>query len=100
MSVRLSERGEGKLEVLNSAKILAEYTISQCKSEKVFPKSQRWIMANRIVNECLDAISAIKRANVIKLDMNSLCIRRMHQDEAYGHLEVMLTLLGIYKRKW
>ena len=44
MSVRQNERGEGNLQVLNACRNLAVYTVNVCKQEKVFPKSQRWII--------------------------------------------------------
>lgn len=94
MSVRVGERGENRLEVLDAARILAAYTINTCKSDKVFPKSQRWIMANRIVNECLDACTSIKKANATRLAEES-AIRKRHQEEAFKSLETMLMLIDI-----
>lgn len=95
MSVRTSERGEGKLEVLDCARILSEYTVQACMNEKVFPKKSRWVMANRIVNECLDAISDIKKANSIRLENANAFQRYLHQQDAYGHLETMLALIDL-----
>ena len=37
MSVRVGDRSEGTLSVLNDIRILGEYTIQICKTEKVFP---------------------------------------------------------------
>lgn len=65
MSVRKCDRNEGKLQVLNLSLNLAVYTLQICHNEKVFPKSQRWIMTQRIVNECLDAVTCIRRANAV-----------------------------------
>lgn len=99
MSVRKSERGEGKLEVLGCANKLAEYTLNICKSDKVFPKSQRWMMPKRMVDECLSAIICIKRANATKLDNANAMNRYFLQEEAYTHLEALLALIDLYNRK-
>ena len=41
MSVRKGDRGEGKLQVLNKARELKTYSLSQLKNDKHFPKSTR-----------------------------------------------------------
>jgi len=95
MSVRQSERGEGKLEVLDCANKLAVYTLNICKSDKVFPKSQRWLLPKRMVDECVSAIICIKRANATKLDDTNAFNRYMLQEEAYTHLEALLALIDL-----
>ena len=60
MSVRVGDRSEGTLSVLNDIRILGEYTIQICKSEKVFPKSSRWILAKPIVDECVSALACVE----------------------------------------
>lgn len=47
MSVRTGDRTEGTLGVLNDIANLGAYTIQICKSEKVFPKSSRWVKQRR-----------------------------------------------------
>ena len=82
MTVRAGERKEGKLQVLNLSLQLATYTLQICRNEKVFPKSQRWIMTQRIVNECLDAVTCIRRANaVLAQDEQSIAYRRAQQKD-------------------
>lgn len=98
MSVRKSDRSESKLEVLNKAKDLADYTIRICRNEKVFPKSCRWIMSQRIVNECLDAITCIRRANATYIadgNKQSFEYRIMQQTQAHAHIDALLTLIDI-----
>ena len=51
MSVRTGDRSDGTLGVLNDIANLGAYTIQICRSEKVFPKSSRWVMAKPIVYE-------------------------------------------------
>lgn len=94
MTVRAGERKEGKLQVLNLSLQLATYTLQICRNEKVFPKSQRWITTQRIVNECLDAVTCIRRANaVLAQDEQSVAYRRAQQTEAHSHIGALLTLI-------
>ena len=95
MSVRIGERSEGKLQVLNDGRILAQYTLQKCKSDKTFPKSSRWIMANCIMDECLNAISDITKANAITFSKESILWRQKLQYSAKGRLESMETLLDL-----
>jgi len=96
MSVRQNERGEGNLQVLNACRNLAVYTVNVCKQEKVFPKSQRWIMSKPIVDECLQLYSCIKRANAVLVHTSDeFAYRHMQQVEAHSHLEALLTLIDL-----
>ena len=99
MSVRVNDRKEGHLQVLNCSLNLAVYTLQVCKNEKVFPKSQRWIMAQRLVNECLDAVTCIRRANATMVkDSESKAYRHGQQIEAYAHINAFMSLLEIAHR--
>lgn len=96
MSVPVGKRGEGKLEVLNDCRILSEYTLRACKNEKVFPKSNRWIITQRLVNECIDAVTCIRRANATLVQTRAdYEYRRSEQVKAHAHLEALLTLLDL-----
>lgn len=95
MSVRTGERGIGKLEFIHEMNTLCIHTIKLCQNDKLFPKKSRWIMANRIVNECLDAASCVKKANSFRLTKDNLEVRRKYQDMAYAHLETMLMLIDL-----
>lgn len=94
MSVRKGDRGESKLEVLNWARILAAYTVQACRNEKIFPKSSRWIMAKPIVDECVSALTCIRRANAADL-YEQPEYRRSQQAEAYCHLEALLSIINL-----
>lgn len=99
MSVRKGDRAEGKLQVLNCSLKLAEYTMQICRSEKIFPKSQRWIMSQRLVNECLDAVTCIRRANAVRVENeSSRDYRRAQQMEAHSHICAMLSLIDLAHR--
>lgn len=96
MSVRVGDRSEGKLQVLCAAKDLCKYTRQVCKNEKVFPKSQRWIMTQKIVNESLDAMTCIRRANTARLDQDEEKVyRKAQQMEARCHLDALLSLIDL-----
>jgi len=94
MSVRKGERGETKLKVLDLMRILSTYTIQAARNEKIFPKSSRWIMAKPIVDECVSALTCIRRANAANLE-ESYDYRRSQQSEAYCHLEALLSLIDL-----
>jgi hypothetical protein len=94
MSVRKGDRGETKLEVLDRCRLLSTYTVQACRNEKIFPKSSRWIMAKPIVDECLSAITCIRRANAADL-FEQMEYRRNQQSEAFCHLEALLTLINL-----
>lgn len=98
MSVRTGDRSEGKLGVLNEIRKLGEYTIQICRNEKVFPKSSRWVMAKPIVDECIGALSCVRRANAVFVDENHIedyKYRRSEQVKAHSHLDAMLSLIDL-----
>ena len=96
MSVRKSERTEGKLLVLEAMKELTAYTLRICSNEKVFPKKYRWVTTQKIVNICLDAEVNIQRANAIRVtyDMDYK-IRRNCQLEARADIYALLALVDV-----
>lgn len=99
MSVRKGERTEGNLQVLNLSSILASYTLRICSNEKTFPKKQRWVLVQRIVNECVDGVTCIQRANAVYVKTkNDYVYRRSQQLEANSHLEALLTLIDLSYR--
>ena len=96
ISVLKNQRGEQKLEVVTKAIGLAEYSINACKSEKNFPKKERWIMASRIANLSLDIVTAIRKANDVRVTIaQDYLNRRQLQVEASGNCEAMLTLIDL-----
>ncbi len=84
------------MQVLRAARKLNVYTIQICKNENVFPKSQRWIMSQRIANEALDVLTCIRRANAARADKPSEKeYRAAQQMEAKCHLEALLSLIDL-----
>lgn len=96
MSVRVGDRSEGTLSVLNDIRILGEYTIQICKTEKVFPKSSRWILAKPITDECVSALTCVRRANAVFVQTDTDYVyRRNQQVQAHSHLDAMLSLVDL-----
>lgn len=99
MSVPKSRRGQGRLEVLTKALDLADYTITVCKNEKNFPKRDRWILTNRIVEAVLDIAENIRRGNTIRVEREEDFLRRReYQQKATESAEWALTLIDIAYR--
>lgn len=97
MAVVKGERTEGQLQVLDKMRVLAAHTFTKCKQEKIFPKSSRWMLAKPIMDECLGALTAIRRANAVFVgtDPVSWRYRRSQQIEAHSHIDALMTLLDL-----
>ena len=96
MSVIVSERGEGKLQVLTDSLDLVSYSIHKCKNETNFPKRSRWLLTINIVEEAKAQFDCIRRANCYDV-ANEIEFQERHrlQVEAYSHLELLLSYLEI-----
>ena len=96
MSVVSGKRKEGKLQVLRAARELVVYTLKACKNEKVFPKAYRWMLTQKIVNEAMDILGCIRRANATMADTEmNYQYRHQQQSEAYAHTEALLAFIDI-----
>lgn len=99
MSVRKGDRTQGKLEVLRLANELATYTLTICKNEKLFPKSQRWLLTQKIANEAVDTLACIRRANATLVSgpeaEDRFRYRHGQQTEAHAHLGAMYALADL-----
>lgn len=94
MSVRTGDRGEGKLQVLNKARELKQYSLTLIKSEKNFPKSTRWLYASPIVEEVRSACVCIRHANSVYITNDEeYKYRRMEQVKAHANLDALLDLI-------
>lgn len=75
---------------------LCEYTIRICKNEKVFPKSDRWLITSRITAKAEEIMEHAREANDIRVDsFESYMERRKHQIAAHGCCESLLSLIEI-----
>ena len=100
MSVRKGDRTQGKLEVLKLASDLCVYTLNTCRAEKVFPKSQRWLMTQRIANEAIDGLTCIRRANATLVGdgptaEKNFQYRNGQQVEAHAHYGALYSLVDL-----
>lgn len=96
MSVVTGDRTQGKLKVLLDTAELVKYTLSVIKNEKVFPKSYRWLLSQKIADEAVDAYTCIRRANAINVKTHKdFEQRRSQQVKAYTHLEALIGLVDI-----
>lgn len=96
MSVVSGKRTQGKLQVLYDSMELCKYTLSAVKNEKVFPKSYRWLLSQKIADEAVSAMACIRRANAINVKARSdYEYRRNQQLRAYAHLEALLSLIDL-----
>ena len=96
MSVVSGKRDQGRLKVLDRAYELSKYTLSIVRNEKVFPKSYRWLLSQKIVDETVEALGCIKRANSTKVQCyRDYEYRHNQQIQAYAHLEALLTYIDL-----
>ncbi len=94
MSVRKGERGEGKLQVLNKARELKQYSLNLLKNDKHFPKSTRWLYSAPIATEVREACICIRHANSVYVtNTDEYNYRRMEQVKAHAHLDALLDLI-------
>lgn len=99
MSVRKNDRNQkqsdGKLQVIECAKNLVNYTHDRVKSN-IFPKNERWLVAKSLWDNCVGAYSSIIRANSIRVE----CIvdaneRLLLEKQAIGYLDALIGLIDI-----
>ena len=95
MSVRVGDRDEGKLRVIEAMRKLILYTHDKIKSD-TFPKSERWIIAKCIWDACTDAHANILKANGIRVECQLDAQERLLCEKiAIGRLDCMISLIDI-----
>ena len=98
MSVVKGERepGSDNLVTEDLARGLCVYTIQICKNEKNFPKRDRWILTNEIVQCAVKAYGKIREANAIVVKTEEdYKLRRQDQIKARKKLKRMEGLVEI-----
>lgn len=96
MAVPEYARSLGRLKVITAAYANCVHTITVCKSEKNFPKRDRWILTNRIV----DAANGILQCCIMANNINPHSAkdyeqRRMYQMQAKGHAMNQLAYMRL-----
>ena len=82
--------------MLTCAEALSRYTMTICRNEKVMPKSQRWLLTQRIVGAALGAVECITKANSAPLNEPvGVAMRYIWQLQARANLRTLLTLLDL-----
>lgn len=101
MAVPEGKRTQSKLEVQTKARELANYTTTICSNEKIFPKRERWMLTNRIVNTVLTIMEEVDTANDIyvstKVDFD---LRRTSQTIALSYTARLLGLMQLAYEKY
>ena len=96
MSKLLSERGEGKYDVLESAKELAGYTIKITSNEKKFPKRYRLSIVNKIQDKAFYIVDCLIMANEIYPNTKPEYEQRiLYQKQARAACRSMMTMMEI-----
>ena len=100
MSVRVTDRKEGRLQILEKSRLLLDYTYDKITSDKVYPKSVRWLLPKNIWEHAQAADACIDLANAIKVENAAdLQKRRTLQKDAWGHLKHLERLVDLSYRK-
>lgn len=101
MSVPVGKRTESKLAVQTKAKALALYTTQICGNEKNFPKRDRWIITNRIVDTALTIMEEVDVANDIFVSTRGdFELRRKSQTIAFSSTAKLLGLMELAYLKY
>ncbi len=101
MAVPEGKRTEAKMEVQTRAIELAIYTTTICNNNKIFPKRDRWIIANRIVGYALDIMDEVNYANDIYVSTKEdYTERRMAQVRAKSCTAKLLGLIDLAYSKY
>lgn len=96
MAVIVPNRKQGKLEVLERITDLYNYSKMLCQSEKWFPKRSRWILANRILSNVIDAGQCIAMANTMAISVDEeYALRQQWQTKAKAYLRSTLYLIEL-----
>lgn len=94
MSVRKEDRTGQHLTVINSSRILIDYTYDRVKDNKIFPKAQRWLLPNKIWDNAIGIRSSILHANSIRVESRSEAEARLLLiKEAFGYVENLEALI-------
>lgn len=97
MAVIKAKRREGRYSVYVKAKQLCVYTMTICKNESSFPRRNRWILTQRLVDEASKILSCVRMG---LLDTHPLMTKnplkyREFYEEAFLSAETLLTLIDV-----
>lgn len=99
MSVRVGDRDEGKLQVIEQSKNLVKYTYDRVHS-KAMPKEDRWLASKSIWDAVSGAHSNILVANGIRVENRQDAEERLLREKlAIGHLDTLISWIDILNMK-
>lgn len=101
MSVPEGKRTESKLAFHTKAIELADYTTTICNNNKIFPKRDRWMIANKIVNSSLDILTNVVKANGVYVSTyDDYLKRKEYQIVARDATLELLALMDLAYNKY
>lgn len=101
MAVPEGKRTESQLAFQTKAIELADYTTTICKNEKVFPKRDRWMITNRIIDKVVTILECTYEANdVYVATKDDYLERRELQKKARQATSSLLALMALAHEKY
>lgn len=98
MSVPVTKRTQGKLEVCVKSRELATYTLQITKNKKIFTEEYQDAITNKIISTAISIHTMVWAANNIKVDRYDQMIERLAlQEKAAIQCNVLLSLIDIAK---
>lgn len=96
MSVLVRDRKQNILEAERIALDFATYTIHMCHNNKYFPKQERWTLATRLIDLCIDILTKIRNANAIRATTAKKANDRVNfQWSAVYNIRTLWTIMDI-----
>ena len=96
MSVPVRYRSANKLEAYTKTREMRVYTLYLCENQNYFPKKSRWNIANKIINDCIDCLGKIVKANKINpRDKEDAKVRTDLQYDVLLTFDEIWTLMDI-----
>lgn len=101
MSVPEGKRTESQLAFQTKAIELANYTTTICNNNNIFPKRDRWLIANRIVSHAITILESTFEANDIYVaSYDDYIERRKIQQLAKTTTSKLLALMELAYNKY
>ncbi len=101
MAVPEGKRTESKMAFQTKAIELAKYTTTICNNNNIFPKRDRWMVANRIVSASIDIMTNVAKANSVYVSKREDYEERAaYQRKARDATIEMLSLLDLAYSKY
>ena len=96
MAVRVEDRSETKLEVLNATRDMAAHVMKMAGQETLIPKRHRWFLGKEIVDDAVNIYKLCVMANNTYVDSRESAIRRItYYKLAYENCAGLLSVLQV-----